>query len=163
MSEGQERQSHNDSPERVVQIRRCACVVKGGRRFSFTALVVVGDGQGRVGYGYGKGVEVPQAVDKAVKSANRTMLRVPTNGTTIPHEVIGKFGTSRVMFMPANPGTGIIAGACLRAIAEAVGVRDILTKCRGSNNPLNVVKAAFVALRQLRTREETTRLRGVQM
>jgi small subunit ribosomal protein S5 len=152
-----------DQPEKVVQIRRCACVVKGGRRFSFTALVVVGDGQGRVGYGYGKGVEVPRAVEKAVKAANRTMIRVPSLGTSIPHQVIGQFGTSKVMFMPANPGTGIIAGECLRAISEAVGLRDVLTKCRGSSNPLNVVKAAFAALKQLRTREDIARLRGVEL
>ncbi len=152
-----------ESPEKVVQIRRCACVVKGGRRFSFTALVVVGDGQGRVGYGYGKGVEVPQAVEKAVKSANRTMIRVPISATTVPHQVIGSFGTSKVLFMPANPGTGIIAGDCLRAISEACGLRDVLTKCRGSSNPLNVVKAAFAALKQLRTRDEIARLRGVEV
>jgi small subunit ribosomal protein S5 len=155
--------SPQESPEKVVQIRRCACVVKGGRRFSFTALVVVGDGQGRVGYGYGKGGEVPQAVEKAVKAANRTMIRVPISGTSVPHQVIGGFGTSKVMFMPANPGTGIIAGDCLRAISEAVGLRDVLTKCRGSSNPLNVVKAAFTALKQLRTRDDIARLRGVHV
>jgi small subunit ribosomal protein S5 len=158
-----ETQTQQESPEKVVQIRRCACVVKGGRRFSFTALVVVGDGQGRVGYGYGKGVEVPLAVEKAVKSANRTMIRVPISSATVPHQVIGQFGTSKVMFMPANPGTGIIAGDCLRAISEAAGLRDVLTKCRGSSNPLNVVKAAFVALKQLRTRDEIARLRGVKV
>jgi small subunit ribosomal protein S5 len=152
-----------ESPEKVVQIRRCACVVKGGRRFSFTALVVVGDGQGRVGYGYGKGVEVPLAVEKAVKSANRTMIRVPISATTVPHQVVGSYGTSKVMFMPANPGTGIIAGDCLRAISESAGLRDVLTKCRGSSNPLNVVKAAFAALKQLRTRDEIARLRGVEV
>lgn len=152
-----------ETPEKVVQIRRCACVVKGGRRFSFTALVIVGDGQGRVGYGYGKGVEVPQAVEKAVKAANRTMIRVPMVGSTVPHQVMGSFGTSRVMVMPANPGTGIIAGDCLRAIAESAGIRDVLTKCRGSSNPLNVVKAAFAALKKLRTREEIARLRGVKV
>jgi small subunit ribosomal protein S5 len=155
--------SGSDSPEKVVQIRRCACVVKGGRRFSFTALVVVGDGQGRVGYGYGKGKEVPQAVEKAVKAANRTMIRVPSLNTTVPHQVVGQFGTSRVMLMPANPGTGIIAGDCLRAIAESCGLRDVLTKCRGSSNPLNVVKAAFVALKALRSREDVARLRGVKL
>jgi len=137
--------------------------VKGGRRFSFTALVVVGDGQGRVGYGYGKGGEVPQAVEKAVKAANRNMIKVTSAGSSIPHQVIGQFGTSRVMFMPANPGTGIIAGDCLRAIAESIGMKDVLTKCRGSSNPLNVVKAAFVALKSLRSREEVARLRGVQL
>lgn len=156
-----EQQSSKDSPEHVIQIRRCACVVKGGRRFSFTALVVVGDGQGRVGYGYGKGVEVPLAVEKAVKQANRRMYKIPLQGNTIPHQVIGKFGTSKVMLMPANPGTGIIGGESLRAVAESLGIKDVLTKCRGSSNPLNVVKAAILALQQLRTRAEVARLRGV--
>jgi small subunit ribosomal protein S5 len=151
----------SDSPERVVQIRRCACVVKGGRRFSFTALVVVGDGQGRVGYGYGKAIEVPLAVEKAVKAANRTMIRCPLTKNSIPHQVVGRFGSSQVMLMPANPGTGIIAGACVRAVAESLGLTDVLTKTRGSSNPINVVKAAFDALKQLRSREEIGRLRGV--
>jgi small subunit ribosomal protein S5 len=155
--------SGGDSPEHVIQIRRCACVVKGGRRFSFTALVVVGDRQGRVGYGYGKGGEVPVAVEKAVKQANRRMIRIPLSGNTIPHQVYGKFGTSKVMFMPANPGTGVIGGESLRAIAESLGIKDVLTKCRGSSNPLNVVKSAFLALKQLRTRTEVARLRGVQL
>lgn len=154
-------QSNSDSPERVVQIRRCACVVKGGRRFSFTALVVVGDGQGRVGYGYGKAIEVPLAVEKAVKAANRNMIRCPLTKNSIPHQVIGKFGSSQVMLMPANPGTGIIAGACVRAVAESLGLTDVLTKTRGSSNPINVVKAAFDALKQLRSREEIGALRGV--
>jgi small subunit ribosomal protein S5 len=153
--------SNSDSPERVVQIRRCACVVKGGRRFSFTALVVVGDGQGRVGYGYGKAIEVPLAVEKAVKVANKSMIRCPLTKNSIPHQVIGKFGSSQVMLMPANPGTGIIAGACVRAVAESLGLTDVLTKVRGSSNPINVVKAAFNALSQLRSREEIARLRGV--
>ena len=153
--------SNSESPERVVQIRRCACVVKGGRRFSFTALVVVGDGQGRVGYGYGKAVEVPLAVEKAVKAANRTMLRCPLTKNSIPHQVVGRYGSSQVMLMPANPGTGIIAGACVRAVAESLGLTDVLTKVRGSSNPINVVKAAFDALSQLRSREEIARLREV--
>ena len=153
--------SNSDSPERVVQIRRCACVVKGGRRFSFTALVVVGDGQGRAGYGYGKAIEVPLAVEKAVKAANRNMMRCPLTKNSIPHQVVGKYGSSQVMLMPANPGTGIIAGACVRAVAESLGVTDVLTKTRGSSNPINVVKAAFDALSQLRSREEIGRLRGV--
>ena len=153
--------SNSESPERVVQIRRCACVVKGGRRFSFTALVVVGDGQGKVGYGYGKAIEVPMAVEKAVKAANRNMIRCPLTKNSIPHQVIGKFGSSQVMLMPANPGTGIIAGACVRAVAESLGLTDVLTKTRGSSNPINVVKAAFEALKQLRSREEIARLREV--
>ena len=153
--------SNSDSPERVVQIRRCACVVKGGRRFSFTALVVVGDGQGRAGYGYGKAIEVPLAVEKAVKAANKNMIRCPLTKNSIPHQVTGKFGSSQVMLMPANPGTGIIAGACVRAVAESLGLTDVLTKTRGSSNPINVVKAAFHALTQLRSREDIAKLRGV--
>jgi small subunit ribosomal protein S5 len=153
--------SNSDSPERVVQIRRCACVVKGGRRFSFTALVVVGDGQGRVGYGYGKAIEVPLAVEKAVKAANKTMIRCPLTKNSIPHQVVGRYGSSQVMLMPANPGTGIIAGACVRAVAESLGLTDVLTKTRGSSNPINVVKAAFDALTQLRSRDEIAKLRGV--
>ena len=158
-----ESSSSNESPEHVIQIRRCACVVKGGRRFSFTALVVVGDGRGRVGYGYGKGVEVPLAVEKAVKQANRRMIKVPVQGNTIPHQVLGKFGTSKVMLMPANPGTGVIGGESLRAIAESIGLKDVLTKVRGSSNPMNVVKSAFLALKKLRTRAEVARLRGIEV
>ncbi len=153
----------NDSGERVVQIRRCACVVKGGRRFSFAALVVTGDGNGRVGYGYGKAVEVPLAVDKATKQSNRSQMSVPIVGTTIPHQVIGEFRSSRVLLLPAKPGTGIIAGDCVRSVVEAVGITDILTKAYGSTNPLNLVKATFEALKLLRTREQIERLRGVSL
>lgn len=153
----------NDSGERVVQIRRCACVVKGGRRFSFAALVVTGDGNGRVGYGYGKAVEVPLAVDKATKQANRSQMSVPIVGTTIPHQVIGEFRSSRVLLLPAKPGTGIIAGDCVRSVVESVGITDILTKAYGSTNPLNLVKATFDALKKLRTREQIERLRGVTL
>lgn len=151
------------NPERVVQIRRCACVVKGGRRFSFAALVVVGDENGRVGYGYGKGTEVPIAVEKATKQANRRLKRVPMQNTTIPHQVIGRFGASRVLLMPAAPGTGIIAGATVRAVVELAGIKDILSKSRGSSNPVNLVKATFDALTRLRTREDVARLRGVEV
>lgn len=152
-----------NSPEKIVQIRRCACVVKGGRRFSFAALVVVGDERGRVGYGYSKGVEVPLAVDKAKKYAERGMKSFPLQGTTIPHVVEGRFGASRVLLMPAAPGTGIIAGATVRAVVESVGIRDILTKKRGSSNPSNVVKATMDALGKLRTREQVAGLRGVEV
>ena len=151
------------SPERVLQIRRCACVVKGGRRFSFAALVVTGDDRGRVGFGYGKGGEVPIAVEKATKAANRRMRSVPTQGTTIPHQVEGRFGASRVVLIPAAPGTGVIAGAVVRAVVESAGVKDILTKSRGSNNPVNMVKATINALSKLRTREDVARLRGVEV
>lgn len=153
----------SSTPENVVQIRRCACVVKGGRRFSFSALVVTGDRNGRVGYGYGKGTEVPVAVEKATKQANRQQARVHLSGTTIPHQVTGRFGASRVVLLPAGPGTGIIAGATVRAVVESAGIKDILTKSRGSSNPVNLVRATLDALSQLRTREDVARLRGVEV
>ena len=152
-----------DTGERVIQIRRCACVVKGGRRFSFAALVVTGDGNGRAGFGYGKAVEVPLAVEKATKQANRSQMSVPIVGTTIPHEVIGEYRSSRVLLLPAKPGSGVIAGECVRSVVEAAGVTDILTKAYGSTNPLNLVKATFDALSKLRTREQIERLRGVTL
>lgn len=152
-----------DSPEKVVQIRRCACVVKGGRRFSFTAMVVVGDGKGRVGWGYGKAIEVPLAVEKAVKGANRNMMQASVVGSSIPHRVVGRFRASRVLLLPAKPGTGIIAGEAVRSVVESAGISDILTKSYGSNNPMNLVKATFNGLSQLRTREEVARLRGVDV
>lgn len=155
--------ARTESPERVVQIRRCACVVKGGRRFSFSALVVVGDESGRVGWGYGKATEVPLAVEKAVKSANRSMVEVPVIDGTVPHEVVGRFGASKVLLLPASAGTGIIAGASVRAVVEAAGITDILTKSRGSSNPMNLVKATFDGLLKLRTREMIARLRGVEV
>lgn len=151
------------SPEKVVQVRRCACVVKGGRRFSFTALVVIGDGNGRVGWGYGKAVEVPLAVEKAVKAANRTMKRFSIVENTIPHQVLGRFRSSQVLLLPARPGTGIIAGEAVRAVVESVGITDILTKSFGSNNPMNLVKATFEGLSRLRTRDDVARLRGVEV
>lgn len=156
-------EQRSDGSEKVVQIRRCACVVKGGRRFSFTALVVTGDQRGRAGYGYGKGIEVPNAVDKAVKQSGRNSIRVPLHGKTIPHQVEGRYGTSRVLLIPAAAGTGVIAGASVRAVLESAGVHDILTKARGSSNPMNLVKATFDALSKLRTREDIARLRGVEL
>lgn len=152
-----------DSGEQVVQIRRCACVVKGGRRFSFTAMVVTGDRNGRVGWGYGKAKEVPSAVEKATKVANRSLVRIPLVGTTIPHQIIGRFRASRVLLLPARPGTGIIAGGAVRAVVESAGITDILTKSFGSNNAMNLVKATFDGLQRLRTREEVERLRGVEL
>jgi small subunit ribosomal protein S5 len=152
-----------DSGEKVVQIRRCACVVKGGRRFTFTALVVLGDSRGRVGYGYAKATEVPQAVEKAVKATQRTSVLVPLVGTTIPHQVEGRYGASRVVLIPALPGTGVIAGNTVRAVVESAGVKDILTKSRGSSNPMNLVKATMDALTKLRKREDVARLRGVTL
>jgi len=156
-------ETRNDAAETVVQIRRCACVVKGGRRFSFAALVVTGDRNGRVGYGYGKAIEVPLAVEKATKAANRAQKKVPLVQRTIPHQVIGRFRASRLLLLPARPGTGVIACACVRAVLEAAGVTDILTKSFSSTNPLNLVKATFDALGQLRTKEEISRLRGVSL
>ncbi len=152
-----------ESIERVVKIKRCAAVVKGGRRFSFAALIVVGNGQGKVGWGYGKANEVPPSVEKAGKDADRHMISVPIVDGTIPHEVRAKYGTSKLILVPASPGTGIIAGAAVRAVCEAAGISDILTKSFGSNNPTNLVKAAIEALSQLRTQDEVQRLRGVTL
>ena len=149
--------------DKVVKIRRCAAVVKGGRRFSFTALVVVGDGQGTVGWGYGKANEVPPAVEKAVKDGSRKMITVHLNGTTIPHAVQGHYGAARVTLVPAGPGTGVIAGAAVRAVCEVCGINDILTKSFGTSNPINLVKATISALETLRSRHEVERLRGVSL
>jgi len=149
--------------EKVIKIRRCAAVVKGGRRFSFTALVVVGDGKGRVGWGYGKANEVPPAVEKAVKDGSRNMIEVPSVGSTIPHTVKGHFGSADVVLVPAGPGTGVIAGSAVRAVCECAGLRDILTKSFGSTNPINLVKATIAAIQQLRTQSDVERLRGVSL
>ncbi len=152
--------------DRVVKIRRCAAVVKGGRRFSFNALVVVGDKRGRVAVGYGKANEVPPAVEKATKDAQETLKRskrVAMRGDTIPHRVIGKFGGSRVILVPAGPGTGVKAGPGVRDVLEVCGIHNILTKVHGSANPLNLVKATIEGLMQLRTREDVARLRGVTL
>lgn len=149
--------------DRLVKIRRCACVVKGGRRFSFTAMVVVGDGKGKVGYGYAKSNEVPPAVEKATREGGRNLKEVNLTGTTIPHRVEGRFGAAHVVMLPAAAGTGIIAGASVRAVCEAVGIHDILTKSFGSTNPHNLVKATLDAMSQLRSRQEIERLRGVSL
>ena len=149
--------------EKVVKIRRCAAVVKGGRRFSFTALVVIGDGQGRVGWGYGKANEVPPAVEKANKDGSRSLVPVSLEGTTIPHAVNGRYGAAKVTLVPAGPGTGVIAGAAVRAVCEACGIHDILTKSFGTNNPINLVKATIAALMELRSQSEVERLRGVSL
>ena len=146
-----------------MAIRRCAAVVKGGRRFSFNALVVIGNGRGQVAWGYGKANEVPPAVEKGVKDAHKQIKRVQLKGGTIPHRVLGRFGALRVVMLPARPGTGVIAGGAVRAVVQAAGVTDILTKCYGSTNKLNLVKAAVNALEQLRTKEEVARLRGVAL
>ena len=149
--------------ERTVKIRRCAAVVKGGRRFSFAAMVVVGNGNGKVGWGYGKANEVPPSVGKANKQASREQIEVPLEEGTVPHVVKGHFGAGKVVLIPAGPGTGIIAGAAVRAVCEAAGIKNVLTKSLGTNNPITLVKATFDALRRLRTRRETERLRGVSL
>ena len=152
-----------DRDEVVVKINRCATVVKGGRRFSFSALVVVGDKKGKVGYGFGKANDVPGAVDKGTKDARRGMKAVVLSGQTIPHEVMGRFGAARVLLMPAPKGTGVLAGAAVRAVVESAGIRDILTKSYGTSNPVNLVKATIQGLISLRSREEVERLRGVKL
>jgi small subunit ribosomal protein S5 len=149
--------------EKIVKIKRCAAVVKGGRRFSFAAMVVVGDGNGRIGWGYGKANEVPPSVEKAVKDAQRSMATINLEANTIPHTVNGRFGAARVILVPAAAGTGVIASAAVRAVCEAAGIRDILTKSFGSNNPVPLVKATIQALEQLRTRNDVERLRGVTL
>lgn len=149
--------------EKIVKIKRCAAVVKGGRRFSFAAMVVVGNGKGRVGWGYGKANEVPPAVEKAVTAATRDQTEIALADNTIPHTVKGRFGAANVILVPAAPGTGVIAGAAVRAVCEAAGIHDILTKSFGSNNSVTVVKATIEALKQLRPPAEVERLRGVSL
>lgn len=164
---GRDRDSRpDDLEEHVVKIRRCAAVIKGGRRFSFNALVVVGDRRGKVACGYGKANEVPPAVEKAVKDAQETLRRqrkVQLRGETIPHRVIGRFGGSRVILVPAGPGTGVKAGPGVREVLQACGIHNILTKVHGSSNPINLVKATIEGLKELRTREDVARLRGVTL
>jgi small subunit ribosomal protein S5 len=170
MARDRDRGSRSDSQaglkDFVVKIRRCAAVVKGGRRFSFNALIVVGDESGKVSWGYGKANEVPPAVEKALKDGQESLRRtkkISMRGATIPHRVVGRFGASRVVMVPAGPGTGVKAGPGVREVLQACGIKNILTKTHGSTNPINLVKATINGLLQLRTKQEVERLRGVKL
>jgi len=159
----QEEQQENQFEERVVSINRVTKVVKGGRRFRFAALVVIGNKQGQIGFGTGKAAEVPDAIKKAVEDAKTNMITVPIVGTTIPHSITGNYGAGKVFLKPASEGTGIIAGGAVRAVFELAGVNDILSKSLGSSTPINMVRATFAGLRELRTAEQVAALRGVDV
>src|SRR6266480_1305585 len=155
-----DRGDRSDLADRVVRVNRVAKVVKGGRKFSFSALIVVGDMNGRVGSGIGKAREVTEAIRKGMEVAKRNMITVPMVGTTIPHEVRLKLGSARIMLKPAAPGTGVISGGAMRAVIETAGIKDILTKSHGTNNPINTVRATLAALQQLKTAAQVAELRG---
>ena len=157
------RERDSEFAETVVHINRVAKVVKGGKNFSFSAVVVAGDGAGRVGYGTGKAREVPPAIQKAAEQARREMVKVPLVGGTVPHKIWGRWGGTKVLLRPASPGTGVIAGGGVRAVMESAGIQDVLTKIVGSRNPFNVVRATFDALNSLMTNEQVRRLRGVDV
>ncbi len=149
--------------EKLVSVRRTAKVVKGGRIFGFVAIVVIGDGKGRVGFGMGKSREVPPAIQKAMEKARRNMVRIPLKQHTIQHPVIGRFGSSKIVMIPASDGTGLIAGGAVRAVCDVIGIRDILAKCIGSRNPVNVVRATLKALTEMTTFEEVAAKRGISL
>ncbi|MFZ4986230.1 MAG: 30S ribosomal protein S5 [Blastocatellia bacterium] len=149
-----------DLKDQVISINRVTKVVKGGKNLSFAALVVIGDQQGVVGFGTGKAKEVPQAIRKAIESAKRNLMRVPLQGSTLPHPIVGRFGAGQVLLKPAREGTGVIAGGAVRAVMNAVGVSNVLTKCIGSNNPHNVIRATFAALGAMKSPEQVARMRG---
>lgn len=152
--------SQLDLKEKLVEVRRVSKTVAGGRRLSFSAVVVVGDGQGYVGAGLGKATEIPEAIRKAIEDGKKSLIRVPLNGTTITHEVVGRFGAGKVLLKPAAPGTGVIAGGAVRAVLEMAGVRDVLSKCIGSTTASNAVSAALEGLRSLRSPDEVAKARG---
>jgi small subunit ribosomal protein S5 len=157
------KEEESEFKEKLVYVNRVAKVVKGGRNFRFTALVVVGDEKGQVGAGLGKAAEIPDAISKAVQQAKKSMIKVPIVGTTIPHQVIGVFGRGKVLLLPANEGTGVIAGGPARAVLELAGVKDIKTKSQGSNTPTNCVRATIEGLRSLKTAEDYAKLRGISV
>ena len=156
----QRREQESEFLEKLVAVNRVSKTVKGGRNMRFSALMVVGDGSGKVGCGMGKAVEIPEAIRKGVEDAKKTMINVPMNGTTIPHEVVGVFGTGKVKMLPAPEGTGVIAGGPVRAVLEAAGIKDIVTKSIGSNNKINMVRATLAGLAQLRSAEQVAQMRG---